>query len=471
MTLEATNDSQESLHRGLSNRNIQLIALGGAIGTGLFMGSGSTIHSAGPSIILVYLVIGFVLFLIMRAMGEILIHNLHYKSFQDFAHDLIGPWAGFITGWTYWFLWVVIAIGDMIVITGYFDFWIGNMTVSAFLTLGLLGCLTLVNLLTVRLFGEVEFWFSLIKIAAIVSLIAVGSVMVFSGFTGPSGEAASFSHLWDHGGFFPTGASGFLGAFSIAIYSFIGTELIGTTAAETKEPKTTIPRAINQVPFRIAIFYVGALAVIMAITPWDVIDPERSPFVSVFSMVGLGAAASIMNFVVLTSAASSANSGIFSSSRMMFGLAKSHHAPRLFGQLSSHRVPWRALMFIGLLILIYLPILFIGGSVLKGFELIAAVATTLILFIWALILVSYIRYRRTHRAEHEASEFKVHFASVTPWLALAFIVFIAGVLVYFPATRFPTLLTPVWFVVLAIVWEVRKRVLLRRGLPLEFITR
>ncbi|AHU89134.1 amino acid permease [Trueperella pyogenes] len=467
--MTSANSPEESLHRGLSNRNIQLIALGGAIGTGLFMGSGSTIHSAGPSIILVYLIIGFVLFLIMRAMGEILIHNLEFKSFQDFAHHLIGPWAGFITGWTYWFLWVVIAIGDMIVITGYFDYWIGNMTISAAVTLGLLFTLVLINLLTVRLFGEVEFWFSLIKIAAIVALIAVGSVMVATGFTGSSGETASFTHLWDHGGFFPTGASGFLGAFSIAIYSFIGTELIGTTAAEAKDPERTIPRAINQVPFRIAIFYVGALAVIMAITPWDVIDPERSPFVSVFAMVGLGAAASIMNFVVLTSAASSANSGIFSSSRMMYGLAQSHQAPRLFGQLSSHRVPWHALLFIGLLILIYLPILFIGGSVLKGFELIAAVATTLILFIWALILVSYIRYRKKHRAEHNVSPFKLHFAAVTPWLALAFIGFISAVLIYFPATRLPTVLTPVWFLTLGVVWAVRKRILLRRGVPLEII--
>ncbi|MCM3907802.1 amino acid permease [Trueperella bernardiae] len=462
-------EQEETLHRGLSNRNIQLIALGGAIGTGLFMGSGSTIHSAGPSIILVYMILGLVLFLIMRAMGEILIHNLDYKSFQDFAHHLIGPWAGFVTGWTYWFLWVVIAIGDMIVVTGYFNFWIKNITVSAFVTLGLLALLVVINLLTVKLFGEVEFWFALIKIAAILALIAVGVVMVASGFTGPTGEPASFTHLWDHGGVFPTGASGFLGAFSIAIYSFIGTELIGTTAAETKDPTRTIPRAINQVPLRIAVFYVGALAVIMAITPWDAINPETSPFVSVFAMVGLGAAASVMNFVVLTSAASSANSGIFSSSRMMYGLAKSHQAPRLFGRLSSHRVPRRALLFIGLLILIYLPILFVGGSVLKGFELIAAVATTLILFIWALILVSYIRYRRRHRAAHEASEFKLHFAAVTPWLALAFIAFIACVLVYFPATRVPTLLTPVWFVVLGLVWVVRKRILLRRGVTLDII--
>lgn len=456
--------SGPKLQRGLSNRNIQLIALGGAIGTGLFMGSGATIRLAGPSIILVYLIIGFVLFLIMRAMGEILLHNLHYKSFQDFTHDLVGPWAGFVTGWTYWFLWVVIAIGDMIVITGYFDFWIGNMNISILCTLALLVILVAVNLLTVKLFGEVEFWFSLIKIFAIIALILVGGIMIAGGFHGPEGEVASFAHLWNHGGFFPTGIEGFLAAFSIAIYSFIGTELIGTTAAETQDPEYTIPKAINQVPIRIAIFYVGALSVIMAITPWDVINPEKSPFVSVFAMVGLAGAASVMNFVVLTSAASSANSGIFSSSRMMYGLANQHQAPKSFAKLSKHQVPWRALIVIGALILIYLPILKAGGSVMQGFQLISSVATTLILFIWGLILVSYIRYRKTHRAEHEASSFKLHGASWTPWVGLAFIVFVAGVLVYFPATRLPVLLTPVWFVILLVTWKIRKH----RGMVSDF---
>lgn len=444
------------LQRGLSNRNIQLIALGGAIGTGLFMGSGSTISQAGPSILLVYVILGFMLFLIMRAMGEILIYNLKYKSFQDFAHDLIGPWAGYVTGWTYWFLWVVIAIGDMIVVTGYFNFWIHSMVISAICTVALLGALVIINLFAVKLFGDVEFWFALIKIGAIVALILVGVAMVISGFRGPTGEVSSFSHLWDHGGFFPTGSRGFLAAFSMAIYSFIGTELIGTTAAETQDPKRTIPRAINRVPMRIAIFYVGALSVIMAITPWNAIDPAQSPFVSLFSMVGLGAAASIMNFVVLTSAASSTNSGIFSSSRMMYGLAKSGQAHRVFGGLSEHHVPRRALLLIGLLVLLFIPILFLGGSVLQGFELISSVATTLILFIWGLILVSYIRFVYQHPVEH-AAEFKLHGASWTPWLGIAFIVFIIGVLIYFPATRLPVCLTPLWFVLLGITWSIRKR--------------
>ena len=447
------------LQRGLTNRNIQLIALGGAIGTGLFMGSGSTIHEAGPSLLLVYIVIGLFMLIIMRAMGEVLLHDLRYKSFQDFAEHLIGPWAGFVTGWTYWFLWVVIAIGDMIVVTGYFDFWIHNMTISATCTVVLLLALVISNLLTVKLFGEIEFWFAIIKVVAIIALIVVGLVMIATGFTGQNGVAASVTYLWDHGGFFPTGANGFFAAFSIAIYSFIGTELIGTTAAETHDPQRTVPKAINAVPVRIMLFYVLALGVMMSITPWDMVDPHQSPFVAIFVMAGLGPAAAIMNFVVLTSAASSTNSGIFSSSRMMFGLAQSNQASPRFAVLSKHHVPARSLIVVGVLTALFLPILWVGGSVLDGFTLISSVASTLILAIWALILVAYIRYYRTHREAHRQASFKLRGASWAPFVALVFILAMCVVLVAYPSTRLAFLLTPVWFVVLAIAWHIhRKRV-------------
>ncbi|XCB29872.1 amino acid permease [Arcanobacterium hippocoleae] len=199
--LKPQKQPKEKLERGLSNRNIQLIALGGAIGTGLFMGSGRSIHLAGPAILLVYAIIGLMLFLIMRAMGEVLLHDLSYKSFQDFTGHLLGPFAGYLTGWSYWVLWVIIAIGDMVVVTGYFDFWIKNTAISALCTVVLLLALLISNLLTVKLFGEIEFWFALIKIIAILALIGVGGVMVATGFTGSNGIEASFTYLWTHDGF------------------------------------------------------------------------------------------------------------------------------------------------------------------------------------------------------------------------------------------------------------------------------
>lgn len=448
--------SKEKLERSLSNRNIQLIALGGAIGTGLFMGSGKSIHLAGPSIMLVYAIIGFVLFLIMRAMGEVLLHDLSYKSFQDFTGHLLSPFAGFLTGWSYWILWVLIAIGDMVVVTGYFDFWIQNTSISAICTAVLLIALLVSNLLTVKLFGEIEFWFALIKIVAILALIVVGGIMVATGFTGSNGVEASFTYLWSHKGFFPTGASGFLAAFPIAIYSFIGTELIGTTAAETQNPHITIPRAINAVPVRIVVFYVFSLAIIMSITPWDKIDPQQSPFVTVFNMAGLVAAASVMNFVVLTSASSSANSGIYSSSRMLYGLGLTHHASRKFGRLGKHRVPSRALALCGGLIFLFLPLLWLGGTVMDAFALVMDTASTLILGIWALIVLAYIKYCKQFPQAHATSKYKMPGAAWTPYFCLAFIVFIAALLVIDPDTRTAFLLTPIWFMILGVAWIFRK---------------
>ncbi len=461
---EVNTSKEPKLKRSLTNRNIQLIALGGAIGTGLFMGSGSTINQAGPSILLVYMVIGMFMYIIMRAMGEILLADLSYKSFQDFAERLIGPWAGFVTGWTYWFLWVVIAIGDMIVVTGYFNFWIDNLVISTICTALLLLALVASNLLTVRLFGEIEFWFALIKIVAIIALILVGGGMVFYGFTGSNGVTASVTYLWDRGGFFPTGATGFFAAFSIAIYSFIGTELIGTTAAETHHPEKTVPKAINAVPIRIVLFYVLSLAVIMSITPWDLIDPKQSPFVTIFVMAGLGPAAAIMNFVVLTSAASSANSGIFSSSRMLFGLAQSGQASSRFARLSSHHVPAKALLFVGVLTALFVPILWLGGSILEGFTLISSVAATLVLAIWGLILVSYLCYYKKFPETHKNASYKLFGAAWTPWLGLGFIVGMCVVLGAYPDTRLALLLTPVWFILLGIAWAIRtKRVKARHN--------
>ena len=252
----ADGDDQH-LKRALSNRHIQLLAIGGAIGTGLFMGSGKTISVAGPSVIFVYMIIGFMLFFVMRAMGELLLSNLKYKSFSDFASDLLGPWAGFFTGWTYWFCWVVTGVADVIAIAGYTDalipgipLWIPGVLVIVILLA--------LNLPTVAAFGEMEFWFALIKIIAIVALIVTGLVMIFTGFQHDAGTA-SFSNLWDHGGMFPHGFMGFVAGFQIAVFAFVGVELVGTAAAETKDPEKNLPKAINAIPIRILLFYVGCL--------------------------------------------------------------------------------------------------------------------------------------------------------------------------------------------------------------------
>ncbi|WP_276740876.1 amino acid permease, partial [Actinomyces bouchesdurhonensis] len=256
----------EKLQRNLKNRHIQLIAIGGAIGTGLFMGSGKTISVAGPSILLVYMIIGAVLFLFMRTLGELLLSDRKYATFADIARDLIGPWAGFVTGWTYWACWVVTGVADMIAITGYTHFWWPDL--PAWVPIGATTLLLFaLNAMTVKAFGETEFWFALIKIIAIIALVVVGFGMVAMGTVDEEGTVAAVSNLWSHGGFLPNGFTGFLGGFQIALFAFIGIEMVGTTVAETDDPDTTLPKAVNSIPVRIMLFYVAALAAIMMVTP------------------------------------------------------------------------------------------------------------------------------------------------------------------------------------------------------------
>ena len=444
------------LSRSLSNRHIQLIAIGGAIGTGLFMGSGKVISLAGPSILLVYAIIGFMVFFVMRAMGELLLSNLNYKSFADFASDLLGPWAGFFTGWTYWFCWIVTGIADIVAIAGYVSFWSPDLPLWIPATAAVVLLLVL-NLPSVKAFGEAEFWFALIKIVTIVTLIVVGLAMVFRGFHSPDGSQASLSNLWNDGGFFPTGPMGFVAGFQIAVFAFVGVELVGTTAAETKSPEKTLPRAINSIPIRVMLFYVLALVVIMSVTPWRHISPDRSPFVAMFSLAGLAVAASIINFVVLTSAASSANSGIYSTSRMVYGLAHEGDAPRRLGRLSGRKVPVNALLFSCAFLIPGVALLYAGDSIIEAFTMVTTISALLFMFVWSIILVSYLAYRRRRPELHAASKFKMPGGVVTCWVVLGFFAFVVWGLTQSADTLQALLVTPLWFVILGVAWLIVRK--------------
>lgn len=449
-------ESADSLRRNLSNRHIQLIAIGGAIGTGLFMGSGKTISLAGPSIIFVYMIIGFMLFFVMRAMGELLLSNLEYKSFSDFAADLLGPWAGYFTGWTYWFCWVVTGIADVVAITAYAQFWFPGLSQWVASLLCVLVLLSL-NLATVKMFGEMEFWFAMIKIVAIVGLIIAGLVMVLTHFQTPTGSVASFSNLWNDGGFFPKGISGFFAGFQIAIFAFVGIELVGTTAAETKDPEKSLPRAINAIPLRIIMFYVFSLIMIMSVTPWSSVVPDKSPFVELFVIAGLPAAASIINFVVLTSAASSANSGVFSTSRMLFGLAQEGNAPKAFGKLSSRAVPSNGLTFSCICLLGGVVLIYMIPDVVTVFTLVTTVSAILFMFVWTIILCSYLVYRRQRPQLHEKSIYKMPLGKLMCWVCMAFFACVLVLLTLQDDTRQALMVTPIWFIVLGIGYWIRTR--------------
>ena len=441
----------DRLKRGLKNRHIQLIALGGAIGTGLFLGSASVIQSAGPGIILGYAIAGFIAFLIMRQLGEMVVEEPVAGSFSHFAYKYWGGFAGFASGWNYWVLYVLVAMAELTAVGKYIQFWWPEIPTWASAAVFFIA-INAINLTNVKVFGEMEFWFAIIKIVAIVALIVVGLVMVMMHFKSPTGVEASFAHLWNDGGWFPKGLSGFFAGFQIAVFAFVGIELVGTTAAETKDPEKSLPRAINSIPLRIIMFYVFALIVIMSVTPWSSVVPSKSPFVELFVLVGLPAAASLINFVVLTSAASSANSGVFSTSRMLFGLAQEGQAPKMFAKLSKRAVPAKGLTFSCMCLLGGVVMLMVNPSVIAAFTMITTVSAILFMFVWTIILCSYLVYRKKRPQLHEKSIYKMPLGKVMCWVCMAFFVFVLVLLTLEDDTREALMVTPLWFVLLGAGW-------------------
>jgi len=450
--MDQLTSENQNLSRGLKNRHVQLLAIGGAIGTGLFLGAGRSIHLAGPSILFAYIITGLICFFIMRALGELLLSNLNYNSFVDFVHDYLGNGAAFITGWTYWFCWISVAMADLTAAGLYIQYWFPNIP-QWVPSLIVLVILLIMNLTAVKLFGEMEFWFALIKIIAILALIIIGTFMIIKGFSTDAG-VSSFTKLWSNGGWFPNGVSGFILSFQMVVFAFAGIELVGLTAGETENPEHVIPKAINNIPIRIIIFYIGALIVIMSIYPWNSINPDKSPFVQVFAAVGIAAAASIVNFVVLTSAASACNSGIFSTSRMIYSLAKENNAPESMKKLTSRQVPSNALMFSATVILISVILNYIMPE--GVFVLITSISTFCFIFIWAIIVICHLKYRKTNPELAAKSKFKMPLYPIINYIILAFFAFVIVVLALNNETRVALFVTPVWFITLGVIYKILK---------------
>lgn len=455
MTKENSQPATEQLSRGLKSRHVQLIAIGGTIGTGLFLGAGQSIHLAGPAILIAYLVTGLVCFLLMRALGELLLSDLHTHSYIDFIKQYLGDKTGFVAGWTYWVCWITIAMAEITAAGEYMQFWWPKLPqwlpglIILILLLGL-------NSINVSAFGETEFWFAIIKIAAILALIAVGIGMVLFSVKTPVGHA-SLTNLVSYGGFMPHGIKGLVLSFQMVLFSFIGIEMVGMTASETADPKTVIPKAINDIPVRIILFYVGSLFFLMCMYPWQYFSSAHSPFVQVFTNLGIRSAAAIINFVVLTAAASSCNSALFSTGRMLFSLTydgKSKFAKRM-GTLSTRQVPRNALWFSTLVIglSVILNLLMPG----KVFSLIASVSTTCFIFIWGAIVVAHIKYRRQVGSQAKV-KFQMPLFPLSDYFILVFLAFIAVVLCLKFETLIALLVSAVWVVGLYIVKIVSDRI-------------
>lgn len=438
-------NKQPELKRDLESRHIALMSLGAAIGVGLFLGSAGAIKIAGPAVLLTYAMGGLVIFFVMRALGEIAVEIPVAGSFSRYAQQFLGPLAGFITGWNYWFLWIVTCMAEITAVGIYMTLWFPDSPKWAW-ALAALVAMTLVNLIAAKVFGEFEFWFAFIKVFAIIAMIVIGLAVILFGI-GNGGVATGFSNLWSHGGFMPNGFSGVIGALPIVMFAYLGVEMIGVTAGEANNPKKTLPKAINTVLWRVLIFYIGALTVILSIYPWSDMDGQSSPFVMMFDQVGIRYAAGIINFVVLTAALSSCNSGIFSTGRMLFNLAGQKQAPKIFHNVGKTGVPTVAILFSAIVLLIGVVLNYFVDE--KVFIYLTSVSTFGAIWTWLIILFAQIKFRKTLTGTQvNKLSFKNIFYPLGSYFAIAFL-FMVVVLMYFNVdTRIALIVGPIWIALL-----------------------
>ncbi|RJG12060.1 amino acid permease [Pseudomonas cavernicola] len=442
--------NEHELQRGLGERHIRLMALGACIGVGLFLGSAKAIQMAGPAIMLSYIIGGLAILVIMRALGEMAVHNPVAGSFSRYAQDYLGPLAGFLTGWNYWFLWLVTCVAEITAVAIYMQIWFPDVPRWIW-SLAALASMGTINLITVRAFGEFEFWFALIKIVTIIAMVLAGAGMIFFGF-GNDGIATGIGNLWSNGGFMPNGIQGVLMSLQMVMFAYLGVEMIGLTAGEARNPHKTIPNAINSVFWRILLFYVGALFVIMAIYPWNEIGTQGSPFVMTFERLGIKTAAGIINFVVITAALSSCNGGIFSTGRMLYSLAQNGQAPKTFSKTSSNGVPRNALLLSIFALLLGVLLNYLVPE--KVFVWVTSIATFGAIWTWAMILLAQLKFRSgLTPAERDKLQFKMWLFPLSSYLTLAFLVLVVVLMAFFEETRIALYIGPAFLVLLTVLYK------------------
>lgn len=431
--------------RTLSNTHIQLIALGGTIGTGLFLGVGDSIHRAGPSVLLIYAIVGIFLFLLMRALGELILSDLNKHTYIDFIEKYLGKSIGFVTGYLYWISWLTLGMAEMTALGIYFRYWFPQLPLWLPGTVTIV-LLLLINLISTKVFGNLEFTFAIIKIITIVCFVLLVLYLMFTGSKTKFGPI-SFANLSDHGGFFARGSLGFLQGFQMVIFSFIGVELIGLTAAEAKDPQITLKNAINQLPVRIILFYVLAILAILLVIPWSKVATSSSPFVQALAATGIKDAGSIINFVVISAAVSATNSFLYSAGRLLFsitfhGQGKWHH---LFGKLSKRQLPTNALILSAIIMACAPIITLIIGS--QAFNFIATTSTSTFLIIWSLMIITHLVYRQKTPVA-ELNDFQMRGYPLVDYLVLIFFIAMIILLLALPSYRISMITAIVIFALL-----------------------
>ncbi|MHA3060056.1 amino acid permease [Acinetobacter sp. ANC 4635] len=443
-----SNESSK-LQRGLKNRHIQLIAMGGAIGTGLFLGSAQVIQSAGPSIILGYAIGGLIAFLIMRQLGEMIVHEPTTGSFSHFAYKYWGNFPGFLTGWNYWILYILVAMSELTAVAKYIHYWWPFIPAWVSVLFFFI-VITLVNLGNVKFYGESEFWLAIIKVTAVIAMIIFGIVLLV---TADPSSGSTITNLWTHGGFFPKGFSGLFYMLAFIMFAFGGIELIGMAAAEAEQPEKTIPKAINQVVFRVLIFYVGSLTILLSLVPWDKLQLgglDKSPFVMIFSQLGIGWAASILNFIILTAALSVYNSGMYANSRMLFGLAEQGNAPKVFLKVNKQGTPIPAVLFSALLIFACVLLNYFVPEDALG-HLMYIVVGALVLN-WAMIALTHLKFKKAMISEGIKTKYPSLLYPITNYIVLAFIVVVLYIM-WMQGFKESVIMLPIWIALMFMLFK------------------
>lgn len=443
-----------SLKQGLSKRHVFFIAFGSAIGTGLFYGSAGAIKVAGPIVLLAYCISGVMAFMVMRALGEMVLHNPLPGSFGRYASNYMGSLAGFLTGWTYVFEMVLVCLADITAFAKYMAFWFPH--VSPWLwTLGITFFITGLNLTAVKIFGEMEFWLSVVKIAAIIAMIIAGMAIILFGFGSASHHATGIHNLWSNGGWMPNGWPGFIASFSVVVFAFGGIEIIGLMAVEVKDADRNIPKAINAIPFRILFFYVATLAILMALYPWNKIGLEGSPFVTIFESLGISYVANILNIVVITAAISAINSDLYGAGRMLHGLAEDGHAIKQLNYVSKSGIPILSVLAMFIILVIGVVLNYFYHD--KLFFLIAAMATFATVFVWLMILLSQVFMRlKMPKNEQISLRYPIPFWPIGPIIAILFMLFIIVLLGIFEETQAALSVGIIWIALMTLCYFVAK---------------
>ena len=441
----------EALKRGLKNRHIQLIALGGAVGTGLFLGSASVIESAGPAVILGYAIAGFIAFLIMRQLGEMVVEEPVAGSFSHFAYKYWGNFAGFASGWNYWVLYVLVAMAELTAVGKYVQFWWPDFPTWASAAIFFV-MINAINLTNVKVFGEMEFWFAIVKVVAVIGMILFGGWLLFSGHAGPQ---ATVRNLWEQGGFFPHGIGGLVMVMAIIMFSFGGLELVGITAAEADNPEVSIPKATNQVLWRILIFYIGSLAVLLSLMPWTRVTSEVSPFVFIFHELGDAMVANALNVVILTAALSVYNSCVYCNSHMLFGLAQQGNAPKALLKVDRRGVPVLTILVSAVATALCVLINYLMPG--EAFGLLMSLVVSALVINWAMISLAHLKFRRKKDQQGVTTRFKALLYPAGNWICLIFLAAILVLMATTPGMAISVWLIPVWLVILGVGYFIKNQ--------------